>query len=186
MRTRSVIVIHREALSAEGIAAALSQYPQMVVEVAGSLRDAEQHAARVDAVAIDARLAGAEVAATRIRRRGIRVVTLVEDASDVESAAVPLNASVSILAAALCPGLDMRPAERSPLTRREHEILKLISSGLAGKQVARHLGISPKTVEHHKTRIYAKLGVPNQTAACLALARLQAGNVGQLLNGMAT
>jgi DNA-binding CsgD family transcriptional regulator len=34
-----------------------------------------------------------------------------------------------------------------------------------GKQVARHLGISPKTVEQHKTRIFAKLGVPNQAAA---------------------
>jgi DNA-binding NarL/FixJ family response regulator len=186
MRTRSVIITHREALAAEGIAAALSHYPQMVVEVAGSLHDAEEHAARVDAVAIDARLAGAEMAATRIRRKGIRVVTLIEDASVIESAAVPLNASVSMLAAALCPGLDIRPAVRSPLTQREQEILRLISRGLAGKQVARHLGISPKTVEHHKTRIFAKLGVPNQTAACLALARVQVKNVGPLLNGTAT
>ena len=27
------------------------------------------------------------------------------------------------------------------------------------------MGISIKTVENHKTRIFAKLGVPNQTAA---------------------
>ena len=47
---------------------------------------------------------------------------------------------------------------------------------MSGKQVARHLGISPKTVEHHKTRIFAKLGVPNQTAAVtLAMAGGLAG-----------
>jgi DNA-binding CsgD family transcriptional regulator len=57
--------------------------------------------------------------------------------------------------------------------RTGHEILSLIARGLSGKQVARHLGISRKTIEHHKTRIFAKLGVPNQTAACLALARLE-------------
>jgi DNA-binding NarL/FixJ family response regulator len=43
-----------------------------------------------------------------------------------------------------------------------------VSRGLAGKQVARHLGISPKTVERHKTRIFAKLGVANQAAAVRA------------------
>jgi DNA-binding NarL/FixJ family response regulator len=52
-----------------------------------------------------------------------------------------------------------------PLTERQREILALVAQGLAGKQVARHLGISPKTVERHKTRIFARLGVPNQTAA---------------------
>ena len=40
-----------------------------------------------------------------------------------------------------------------------------MAEGFAAKQVARHLGISPKTVERHKTRIYAKLGAPNQAAA---------------------
>jgi DNA-binding CsgD family transcriptional regulator len=36
---------------------------------------------------------------------------------------------------------------------------------MAAKQVARHLGISPKTVERHKGHIFAKLGVSNQAAA---------------------
>jgi len=40
-----------------------------------------------------------------------------------------------------------------------------VARGFAGKQVASHLGISPKTVERHKTRIFAKLKVPNQAAA---------------------
>jgi DNA-binding CsgD family transcriptional regulator len=43
--------------------------------------------------------------------------------------------------------------------------MRLVSRGLVGKQIARQLGISPKTVERHKTRIFAKLGVANQAAA---------------------
>lgn len=80
---------------------------------------------------------------------------------------VSKGSTVSILAAALVPGIHEAPASRlnRSLTGREREILHLVSRGLAGKQVARHLGISPKTVEHHKTRIFAKLGVSNQTAA---------------------
>jgi DNA-binding CsgD family transcriptional regulator len=42
--------------------------------------------------------------------------------------------------------------------------------------VARHLGISPKTVEVHKTRIFAKLGVPNQAAAVYALGNRMEGS----------
>ena len=56
-------------------------------------------------------------------------------------------------------------------------MLRLVAQGLAGKQVAKSLGVSPKTVERHKTRIYAKLGVPNQAAA----ARLAA--IGDDTNG---
>jgi len=186
MRPRSILITHREALAAEAIAAALSRYPQMVVEVAGSLHEAELRAGRADAIAIDSRCAGAQETTTRIRRKGVRVVMLVEDAAETESAAVELNASISILAAALCPDLDVKLSLRSPLTVRENQILILISRGFAGKQVARQLGISPKTVEHHKTRIFAKLGVPNQTAACIALARLQSVGGGSLLDGMAS
>ena len=40
-----------------------------------------------------------------------------------------------------------------------------MAAGLPGKQIATRLGISLKTVEQYKTRIYAKLGVPNQAAA---------------------
>jgi len=173
VRPRSIVITHQEPLAAEGIAAALSRYPQLVVEVAGTLQEAEQRAGRADAVVIDGRCPGAEPASMRIRRKGVRVVTLVEDPTGAESAVVAVSAPISTLAAAVCPGIDARPRPRLPLTGREHEILSLIARGLSGKQVARHLGISPKTIEHHKTRIFAKLGVPNQTAACIALARLE-------------
>jgi DNA-binding NarL/FixJ family response regulator len=79
---------------------------------------------------------------------------------------------VSVLAAALVPGYGSghtKDGRARSLTPRERDVLTLVARGLAGKQVARHLGISPKTVEQHKTRIFAKLGVPNQAAAVYAL-----------------
>ena len=40
---------------------------------------------------------------------------------------------------------------------------------MAGKQIARVLGISAKTVEQHKTRAFKRLDVPNQAAAVAML-----------------
>ena len=45
------------------------------------------------------------------------------------------------------------------LTSRELEVLGAMSDGLSTKAVARLLGITSKTVENHKTRIFDKLGV---------------------------
>ena len=48
-------------------------------------------------------------------------------------------------------------------------MLRLAAKGMAGKQIARALGISPKTVEQHKTRAFKRLGVPNQAPAVAVL-----------------
>jgi len=45
------------------------------------------------------------------------------------------------------------------LTRREIEIAKLISDGLRNNDIAERLFLSPKTVDHHVSRILSKLGV---------------------------
>jgi RNA polymerase sigma factor (sigma-70 family) len=47
------------------------------------------------------------------------------------------------------------------LTAREREVLDRAASGLHAKEIGAALGISPRTVEVHKTRIMAKLGVRN-------------------------
>ena len=54
---------------------------------------------------------------------------------------------------------------KSRLSRREIEILSEISAGSTTSEVAAAMGISPKTVENHKQRIFAKLGVQNQAHA---------------------
>jgi DNA-binding NarL/FixJ family response regulator len=48
-----------------------------------------------------------------------------------------------------------------PLTPREREVLQLVAEGKTTKEVAKHLGISVKTAESHRTRILKKLDTPN-------------------------
>lgn len=47
------------------------------------------------------------------------------------------------------------------LTPREREVMKQIALGLSGKEVGHKLGISPKTVEVHRTAIMRKLNLNN-------------------------
>ncbi|NOQ74043.1 MAG: response regulator [Crocinitomix sp.] len=55
--------------------------------------------------------------------------------------------------------------EKSPLvdelTKREKEIIKLITQGLTNSQMGEKLFISPKTVDTHRTNIMKKVGVHN-------------------------
>ena len=55
-----------------------------------------------------------------------------------------------------------------PLTHREGEVLKEICEGRGQKEVARRLGISPKTVSIHVDHILEKLGVHSMLQAVLA------------------
>jgi DNA-binding NarL/FixJ family response regulator len=50
------------------------------------------------------------------------------------------------------------------LTKRQLEILRLVASGRTTKEIARTLGISPKTVEFHRARLMERLGVHEVTA----------------------
>jgi DNA-binding NarL/FixJ family response regulator len=51
------------------------------------------------------------------------------------------------------------------LTRREAEILALLSEGLRNSAIARRLFVSTKTVDHHVSAILTKLGVPSRAEA---------------------
>ncbi len=57
------------------------------------------------------------------------------------------------------------------LTAREIEVLKLMSSGLANKQVAYRLKISEKTVRNHISHIYEKIRVVDRAQAALYAVR---------------
>lgn len=56
------------------------------------------------------------------------------------------------------------PAQRYGLTAREVETVALIGNGLTNREIGQRLHISPKTVEVHLSRIYAKLGVSGRAA----------------------
>jgi DNA-binding CsgD family transcriptional regulator len=64
------------------------------------------------------------------------------------------------------------------LTPRQLEVVRLIADGLTNDQIAEELYVSKKTVEHHVSAIYAKLGVESRTQAVKA-----AGDAGALKTG---
>lgn len=53
------------------------------------------------------------------------------------------------------------------LTRREIEVLKLISKGLFNKEIAYQLSISEKTVKNHVSNIFKKIHVSDRTQAAV-------------------
>jgi NarL family two-component system response regulator LiaR len=58
-----------------------------------------------------------------------------------------------------------------PLTERETEVLLLLASGRANKEIARDLQIGEKTVKTHVSNILGKLGVQSRTQAALHAVR---------------
>ena len=61
--------------------------------------------------------------------------------------------------------LARRPG--TELSAREEEVLALVARGLPNKLIARHLGISERTVKGHLTRIFERVGVADRTQAAL-------------------
>lgn len=54
-------------------------------------------------------------------------------------------------------------ASTEQLTSRELGITELVVTGATNREVASALHLSPKTIENHLSRIYAKLGVRSRT-----------------------
>jgi DNA-binding CsgD family transcriptional regulator len=77
---------------------------------------------------------------------------------------------------------DLPPLRRGPrastqanpagLTAREVEVLSLVASGLRNAEIADRLYLTPKTVGHHLTAIYAKLGIGTRAEAVRAASQL--------------
>ena len=61
------------------------------------------------------------------------------------------------------------------LTQREAEVLSLVAAGLRNAEIAERLFLTPKTVSHHLSAIYAKLGVDSRIAAAQVAARIGIG-----------
>lgn len=118
----------------------------------------------------------------RLRKKGIAIPVIIVTAYGDVATAVraikngavdvlekPVNDQVLIEQIQKCIELDRASdkartnrraveARIQKLTPREEEVLRLIARGLSTKEAARSLGISPKTVENHRTSIRAKTG----------------------------
>ncbi|HEV2930148.1 MAG TPA: alpha/beta fold hydrolase [Propionibacteriaceae bacterium] len=64
------------------------------------------------------------------------------------------------------------PADGLGLTRREHEVLRLVARGLTNRQIAAALFISAKTAGMHVSNILSKMGVERRAEAAAVAERL--------------
>jgi DNA-binding CsgD family transcriptional regulator len=60
-------------------------------------------------------------------------------------------------------GERKRPASGwASVTPSEHEVIRLVCEGLANKDIATRLFVSPRTVQAHLTHVYAKLDITSR------------------------
>jgi DNA-binding NarL/FixJ family response regulator len=96
------------------------------------------------------------------------------DPSAIVSSIVAVMTGERVMAGAVANRvLEMLTGTTTPkefydgLTAREIEILKLIATGRANKQIAYRLSISEKTVRNHVSNMYEKLKIYDRTQAVL-------------------
>jgi ATP/maltotriose-dependent transcriptional regulator MalT len=54
-----------------------------------------------------------------------------------------------------------------PLTRKEFEVLALMTAGLSNKEIAESLGVAEATIKTHASTIFSKFGVRDRVRAVL-------------------
>ena len=99
-------------------------------------------------------------------------------AAAIVSSIVAVMSGERVMASAVANRvLEMQTGTTTPkefydgLTNREIEILKLLASGMANKQIAYRLKISEKTVRNHVSNTYEKLGIYDRSQAVLYAVR---------------
>lgn len=187
-----VAVVDDHPVVREGTAALLAAQPGIeVTGTAGSLEEARVLLAETDAdvVLLDIRLGTASgltllTDGTSLTRAdgspGPAIVVLTAyDYPQYAEAALRLGAAGFVLKTAPMADLldairrtaagglafDVRPAPgtRIRLTRREHEVVRLVADGRSNDEVGTALGIGAKTVETHLARLYERFGIASRT-----------------------
>jgi two-component system nitrate/nitrite response regulator NarL len=105
----------------------------------------------------------------------VDALQLVEAIREVARGNAALHPAAATAVLAQWRSLRKQPDDASSqtlLTDREVDVLSAIAAGLTNRGIGQRLGVSAKTVEAHKSRIFTKLGVKNQAHA-LTLASAQ-------------
>lgn len=76
----------------------------------------------------------------------------------------PIDAQIARRVLHMFAGMAV-PRSDYGLTEREREILMLLVEGRTNHQIARHLGLSPHTIDSHIRNVYAKLHVNRRSIA---------------------
>jgi DNA-binding NarL/FixJ family response regulator len=101
--------------------------------------------------------------------KGIGARELAAVVSDLAAGRSYLSPSLAmkVLAAMRAPAPERPASPIDDLTKREEDILRLVSEGLSNKEVARKLDLQEKTVKHYMTSILQKLHARNRVEAAL-------------------
>jgi DNA-binding CsgD family transcriptional regulator len=92
------------------------------------------------------------------------------DAGWIEGAAMSTDEAIAY--ALRGRGERKRPATGwASLTPTERDVVRLVGEGLANKDVAARLFVSPRTVETHLTHVYTKLGLASRVQLAQEAAR---------------
>jgi len=86
---------------------------------------------------------------------------------EVHAGGVPMSSEIARKVLSTFREPAPAPAEEQNLSRREQEILELLSQGCSNKEIADKLSISIETVTWHLRHIYSKLHVRSRTQAAL-------------------
>lgn len=87
---------------------------------------------------------------------------------DVRTGGAPMSAEIARrVVEAFHQPVKADDAEEVRLSKRETEILELLTKGLANKEIADRLDISVETVRVHLRRVYEKLHVHSRTEAAM-------------------
>jgi DNA-binding NarL/FixJ family response regulator len=84
----------------------------------------------------------------------------------------PVSTSSAMIPPRGNAGAALRPLSARRLTRREHEVLRLVCLRLTDPEIASYLFIGTRTVESHVASILNKLNVANRREAATAARRL--------------
>ncbi len=117
-------------------------------------------------------LAAADACQAMLQPRPHRRARVLDDAArelrkEVSAGRLDPQAVEAVLAGAGAPWRRAKPSRPGNLTDREIEVLRLIAHGRSNREMARSLGITPKTVGHHVQHIYDKIGVSTRAAAAI-------------------
>lgn len=173
---RGVVQI-RQWLLREGVARSLDAEPDLevvaAVATAAELAGAVEHHQPVDFAIVD--LDGLTVGDVPTIR-GVRLVASAARPADAAHVAGRFGIAEVVAHAdgvtGLVAAIRRSPAPvAAPLTNREVDVLRGVAAGQSAHEIAELLRVSPKTVDNHKHRIYAKLGVQSQAHAVAVATR---------------
>ncbi len=100
-----------------------------------------------------------------------RVESIVSSILAVVAGERVMSSSIANMVLDLLAGASNGKEFYDGLTARELEILKLLATGIANKQIAFRLKISEKTVRNHVSNMYEKLNISDRAQAALYAVR---------------